>query len=167
MLHRILFVCALVITARAAEPAAFTTTHSGLQYAILSRGNGPQPQKDQVVFAHYRGLLGDGVVFDDSRERATPFVFTLGRGHVIKGWDEGFGLLHVGDKAVFIVPPELAYGDRARGKIPANATLRFEVELIALKERALSDALRDAMEKDGVGAARILFDQLQSEGLAN
>ena len=156
-----------VASACAAESTEFTTTESGLKYSILSRGTGPRPQKDQVLFAHYRGLLDDGTVFDESRERGTPFVFTLGRGHVIKGWDEGFGLLRVGDRAILIVPPELAYGDRSRGKIPANATLRFEVELLALKERALSDVLRDAMEKDGVGAARTLFDRLETEGLAN
>src|SRR4051812_19983817 len=108
--------CAAVLHAQA--PAEFTTTASGLKYAITARGSGAQPAAGQVVIAHYTGTLPDGTVFDTSRERNKPFAFTLGRQQVIKGWDEGFALLHVGDKATFIIPPELAYGEKQRGPIP-------------------------------------------------
>ena len=93
---------------RADAPPPLVTTDSGLQYAIIAQGSGPQPQPGQVVIAHYTGTLPDGTVFDTTRKDGKPFAFTLGRKQVIKGWDEGFALLHVGDKAVFVIPAALA-----------------------------------------------------------
>jgi len=105
------------------------TTASGLQYAILQEGKGIQPQAGDKVVVHYVGKLMNDTVFDSSYKRGEPFSFNLGEGRVIKGWDEGIALLHEGDSALFIIPPHLAYGDRAIGPIPANSTLKFIVQL--------------------------------------
>jgi peptidylprolyl isomerase len=108
------------------------TTESGLQYLILEQGSGESPQPGDIVEVHYTGTLADGTVFDSSYERGQPIRFPLGLGQVIPGWDEGIGLLQVGDKARLIIPPELAYGEAGAGGgvIPPNATLTFEVELV-------------------------------------
>ncbi len=112
----------------------FKTTASGLKYKILEHGKGKKPEKGSIVEVHYKGMFMDGKEFDNSYKRGTPFKFTLGMGQVIKGWDEGIALLREGDKAVFIIPPELGYGNRQVGPIPANSTLKFEVELISVKD---------------------------------
>ena len=112
-----------------------TTTKSGLKYFILEKGDGEKPKKGDMVSVHYTGLFLDGTKFDSSVDRGTPFEFHLGAGRVIKGWDEGVALLNIGDKAKFIIPPDLAYGSRgAGGVIPPNATLIFEVELLGIDE---------------------------------
>ncbi len=153
---------ALVTSVLAADGATeFTTTASGLKYAVTTHGNGPAPQAGQVVIAHYTGTLADGTEFDSSRERDQPFAFTLGKKQVIKGWDEGFALLHVGDRATLVIPPELAYGEKARGKIPANATLTFDVELVDIKEHALADVLRETIDTAGLAAAKRRFAELK------
>lgn len=115
------------------EPAGMVTTASGLRYAITRQGTGPLAKPGQILMVHYTGTLADGTQFDSSRARKEPYSFELGRRQVIKGWDEGFALLHVGDQAVLIIPPKLAYGRSARGPIPANSTLKFEVELLDAK----------------------------------
>lgn len=140
------------------------TTPSGLKYAITRPGTGVTAQAGQVVIAHYTGSLADGTVFDSSRKRDQPFAFTLGRRQVIKGWDEGFAQLRVGDQATLIIPPELAYGGKAVGSIPPDSTLKFEVELLELKARALSDLLQDAIEQSGLEAALRQFADLKAAG---
>lgn len=109
-------------------------TASGLEYIIFDPGKGENPKTGQKVRVHYEGKLKDGTVFDSSRARGTPLAFTLGVGQVIPGWDEGIALLKPGGRAQLIIPPDLAYG--ARGvppKIPPNATLIFDVELVAVE----------------------------------
>jgi peptidylprolyl isomerase len=106
-------------------------TPSGLQYIDLEVGNGDAPEKGQSVTVHYTGTLPDGKKFDSSRDRGKPFMFTLGVGQVIKGWDEGVGSMKVGGKRKLIIPPELGYGKRGAGAvIPPDAELHFEVELL-------------------------------------
>src|SRR6478736_9385328 len=151
---------------RADAPPAFTTTASGLRYAVTTPGTGPQPQAGQVVLARYVGTLADGTLFDRTGEKDAPFAFTLGRSQVIKGWDEGFALLHVGDHATFIIPANLAYGDKVRGAIPANSELRFEVEWVEVKGRALSDLLQDTIDQDGLEAATAKFAEAQEAKFA-
>ncbi len=111
-----------------------TFTESGLGYRVLKEGEGEKPKAGQRVRVHYTGTLEDGKKFDSSVDRNQPFVFTLGVGQVIKGWDEGVALLPVGAKALLKIPSELGYGPRgAGGVIPPNATLYFEVELLGVE----------------------------------
>ena len=114
---------------------AFTTTASGLQYEDTTVGDGAEATKGQQVTVHYTGwLYNDGVQgakFDSSRDRNDPFVFGLGAGMVIKGWDEGVQGMKIGGQRTLIIPAALGYGARgAGGVIPPNATLKFDVELL-------------------------------------
>ena len=122
----------------AKRPTVLTTgavkTSSGLIYLITQKGTGTQPKVGQTVVVHYTGTLTNGTKFDSSRDRGTPFEFLLGKGRVIKGWDEGIGRMHVGDQAVFVIPSSIAYGPGGRGPIPPNATLIFIVELVDVKD---------------------------------
>jgi FKBP-type peptidyl-prolyl cis-trans isomerase FkpA len=106
----------------------------GLKYADDSVGTGAEAQAGKTVVVHYTGWLTDGTKFDSSRDRNQPFSFPLGRGQVIKGWDEGVAGMKVGGKRTLTIPPDLGYGARgAGGVIPPNATLKFEVELLDVK----------------------------------
>ncbi|MDC0176837.1 peptidylprolyl isomerase [Polaribacter sp.] len=114
--------------------AGYDETESGLRYQILQKGDGKQATKGAGVSVHYKGQLLDGTVFDSSYKRKEPIDFNIGVGQVIAGWDEGIQLLQVGDKARFVIPSNLGYGNAgAGGVIPPNATLIFDVELIAVK----------------------------------
>lgn len=109
------------------------TTPSGLKYIDLVPGTGATPKTGQTVIVHYTGTLEDGTKFDSSRDRNQPFSFPLGRGQVIKGWDEGIADMRVGGRRKLIIPPALGYGARgAGGVIPPNATLIFDVELLRI-----------------------------------
>lgn len=110
------------------------TTASGLQYEDLTVGAGESPVIGRAVQVHYTGTFQDGSKFDSSRDRGQPFSFTIGRGMVIKGWDEGVAGMRVGGRRILTIPSELAYGAQgAGGVIPPNATLIFDVELLAVK----------------------------------
>ena len=112
---------------------AAITTASGLIIEELKVGNGAEAAAGQHVSVHYTGWLTDGTKFDSSKDRDDPFSFMLGAGHVIRGWDEGVAGMKVGGTRKLTIPPELGYGARgAGGVIPPNATLVFEVELLAL-----------------------------------
>jgi FKBP-type peptidyl-prolyl cis-trans isomerase len=114
--------------------AGFEKTDSGLRYQIIQKGNGVKAEKGKTVSVHYKGQLIDGTVFDSSYKRNQPIDFPLGVGQVIPGWDEGIGLLNVGDKARLVIPSNLAYGSRgAGGVIPPDANLIFDVELMDVK----------------------------------
>ena len=109
----------------------FSKTSSGLLYKFEKENKSEKPTSGNKVKVHYKGMLLDGTVFDSSYQRNQPIEFTLGVGQVIKGWDEGISLLGIGDKASFIIPSDLAYGESgAGGVIPPDATLVFDVELI-------------------------------------
>ncbi len=114
--------------------AGFDKTDSGLRYKVIQKGDGVKAEKGKTVSVHYKGSLTDGTVFDSSYKRNQPIDFPLGMGNVIAGWDEGIALLQVGDKARFVIPPYLGYGESgAGGVIPPNATLVFDVELVEVK----------------------------------
>jgi len=111
----------------------FEKTASGLYYKILKQGDGKTPNKGDQVSVHYEGSLVNGQVFDSSYQRKQPIDFQIGVGQVIPGWDEGIGLLKVGEKAKLVIPSELGYGSRgAGGVIPPDAILIFDVELLAV-----------------------------------
>jgi len=109
------------------------TTASGLQYKVLQAGAGDQhPTASDRVKVHYHGTLLDGTVFDSSVDRGEPIEFGLNQ--VIKGWTEGLQLMVVGEKTRLFIPSELAYGNRAAGKIAPGSTLIFDVELLGINE---------------------------------
>ena len=109
------------------------TTASGLIYEDTIVGDGAEAKAGDHVVVHYTGWLTNGQKFDSSKDRNDPFSFTLGRGEVIKGWDQGVATMKIGQKIKLTIPPELGYGARgAGGVIPPNATLIFEVELLKI-----------------------------------
>ncbi len=109
-------------------------TASGLEYVEIVEGAGPWPKAGESVSVHYTGWLKSGEQFDSSRDRGWPLVFPIGRGRVIKGWDEGVGSMRVGGKRRLIIPAHLGYGEAgAGGVIPPGATLIFEVELMGIE----------------------------------
>jgi peptidylprolyl isomerase len=109
------------------------TTPSGLKYVDLVVGKGPLPKDGDAVVVDYTGRFTSGKIFDSSVGKK-PFEFALGRGQVIKGWDEGVASMHVGGKRKLIIPPDLAYGQKGYpGAIPPNSTLVFQVELLKIK----------------------------------
>ena len=115
-----------------------TETPSGLRYEDTVVGTGASPQTGQTCVMHYTGWLWvDGAKankFDSSVDRGRPFEFPIGKGRVIKGWDEGVASMQIGGKRTLLIPPELGYGARgAGGVIPANATLIFDVELLGIQ----------------------------------
>jgi FKBP-type peptidyl-prolyl cis-trans isomerase FkpA len=114
------------------------TTASGLQYTDTEIGSGAEAKSGQSVTVHYTGWLYNngtqGAKFDSSKDRNDPFVFSLGAGMVIKGWDEGVAGMKIGGKRTLIIPAALGYGARgAGGVIPPNATLKFDVELLGTR----------------------------------
>jgi peptidylprolyl isomerase len=137
-MKRSLFLAAVLVAplaaAAAGKPTRTVTLPDGLKYVDLKVGAGPLPRAGQTVRVHYVGRLLDGTKFDSSRDRGQPYEFALGEGRVIPGWDEGVASMHVGGRRKLIVPPSLAYGDQGAGdKIPPNATLVFDIELLGIE----------------------------------
>ena len=129
---------AAIATRATAQQGKAMTTASGLQIIDIKEGSGASPKAGQTCVMHYTGWLYEngkkGSKFDSSVDRKEPFEFPIGQGRVIKGWDEGVASMKVGGKRTLIIPPALGYGSRgAGGVIPPNATLMFDVELLALK----------------------------------
>jgi peptidylprolyl isomerase len=152
--------------AKAALPSREAiTTPSGLTYVITSRANGRRPKPGETVLVHYTGTLTDGTKFDSSQDRKEPIAFPLGRGAVIKGWDEGIAHLGVGDRAVLVIPPQLGYGaSGAGGVIPPDATLVFVVTLVDIKGEALSQVLSRTLDDKGLEAAIAEYRGLKERG---
>ena len=120
---------------KVAPATPWVTTPSGLKYQDVVVGKGPLPKPGDDILVNYTGRFTNGKVFDSSLAAGrTPFELHLGRGEVIKGWDEGLSTMHVGGKRTLIIPPELAYGAGGYpGVIPPNSTLTFDVELLKIK----------------------------------
>jgi FKBP-type peptidyl-prolyl cis-trans isomerase len=113
-------------------------TNSGLYYVVTKEGAGPKAAAGKLVAVHYTGTTLDGKEFDSSyknpQAQGKPIEFPLGQGAVIRGWDEGIALLAKGSKATLLIPSTMAYGPQETEKIPANSVLRFDVELVDIKE---------------------------------
>lgn len=115
------------------DQSALESTESGLQYYVHEEGNGEKPEAGDMVAVHYSGYLEDGTMFDSSTLRNQTFVFQVGQGQVIPGWDEGLLDMSVGEKRTLVIPPELGYGEQGAGQvIPPNATIIFDVELVEI-----------------------------------
>lgn len=146
--------------------AAAMTTESGVRIEFATRGVGATATPGQVVILHYVGTIG-GAEFDSSRKRGEPYAFSIGKGQAIKGFDEAFRQLRIGDKVVMVIPPELAYGDRGFPPlIPPNATLEFRVEVLAFEDHALADAIAEAVDANGVDGGKQRFEELKRVGFA-
>ena len=109
------------------------TNPSGLRYLVRAPGEGQPPALGTQIAAHYEGFLLDGTKIDSSRDRGEPYVFRVGTGAVIAGWDEAFLTMKKGEKRTLLIPWWLAYGEKGRGSIPPKGTLRFEVELVEIR----------------------------------
>jgi peptidylprolyl isomerase len=144
MTRRVMIASATATLAAAGPAAAQTqgqamTTETGLKIVDTTVGTGASPQKGQTCVMHYTGWLSEGGAkgrkFDSSVDRGSPFEFPIGNKRVIAGWDEGVATMKVGGKRTLIIPPQLGYGERGAGGgvIPPNATLIFDVELLAIK----------------------------------
>ncbi|HEX7925946.1 MAG TPA: FKBP-type peptidyl-prolyl cis-trans isomerase [bacterium] len=114
----------------------FETKTSGLKVAELAAGDGPAAAKGTSVVVRYTGWTEDGKKFDSSLDKGQPFEFKLGSGSVIKGWEEGLANAKAGERLQLVIPANLAYGKRAVGDIPANSTLVFNVEVVAVNAPA-------------------------------
>jgi FKBP-type peptidyl-prolyl cis-trans isomerase len=120
-------------------------TDSGLRYVIHKEGTGETPPTGSNVTVHYTGKLAEGGEFDSTHKRGQPVTFPIGKGLTMKGWEEGIMLMKKGEKRTLIIPPELGFGPRAQGPIPANATLVFDIELVDFQT---PDQLNVAAEKE-------------------
>ena len=123
------FAAFVVILVLVAAPAGA----QDLKIENLKTGTGAEAKPGQTVTVHYTGWLTSGQKFNSSRDRGRPFSFALGAGQVIRGWDEGVAGMRVGGVRRLTIPPELGYGNRAVGPIPAGSTLVFEVELLGVQ----------------------------------
>lgn len=111
-----------------------TKEKDNLKIEDIVIGTGAEAKSGKKISVHYKGMLKNGTKFDSSYDRGKPFVFNLGAGEVIAGWDQGIVGMKVGGKRKLTIPPSLAYGNRDLGTIPPNSTLIFEVELLEVKD---------------------------------
>ena len=143
-------------------------TDQGMEITFIEKGNGPEADSGDVVFMHYTGKLENDSIFGSSYQRNQPFRFRLGNNEVIKGWEIGVDYMSEGDSALLKIPPELAYGERERGAIPANETLRFMVRLKDVRKAPKPFDTSNATMKEPVEGLKI-YTTKEGEGkqLAN
>jgi tetratricopeptide (TPR) repeat protein len=140
-------------------------TSTGLKYLILKKGTGILVEAGKEVEVHYTGYLVTGKKFDSSIDRGEKFDFVVGKKQVISGWDEGLLLMKVGDKFRFIIPPELAYGEKGAGDIiPPNSTLIFDIELFDVRQPKIpiADTIYTTIISKGIKPAVKLYKSLKS-----
>jgi hypothetical protein len=129
------------------------TTESGLVYKFTQLGNGPEPQTGDLMVIHGIGTLADGKEFWNTRTEGSPYEYTLGVDSVIRGFSEGMRHVREGDRIIITMKPELGYGARERPGIPANSTLTFDYEILAVKPLSVAKLLREAMTAGTVDEA--------------
>ena len=140
-------------------------TDSGLKYYIVEKGEGEKVEEGKEVKLHGIGTLENGEVFWETRESNSPFYFVTGTNSVIKGVEEGVSKMRVGDRWIFILPPEIAYGERQRGPIPPNSTLVFDYEVLDVSKpkKSIIDTLHLTIEEEGIDKALDLYLELEKE----
>src|SRR5262245_34051687 len=129
------------------------TTDSGLIYTFTKLGTGPQPQTGDLMVIHGIGTLADGKEFWNTRTDGSPYEYSLGVDSVIRGFSEGMRHVRGGDRIVITMKPELGYGARERPGIPANSTLVFDYEILAVKPQSFARLMREAMAAGTVDEA--------------
>lgn len=141
------------------------TTDSGLMYYIVEDGAGEKVEDGKEVTLHGIGTLENGEVFWETRESNSPFSFITGTNSVIKGVEEGVSKMRVGDRWIFILPPDIAYGDRKRDPIPPNSTLIFDYEILDVSDakKPIADTLGKIIESDGIDRALDLYAELKAQ----
>jgi len=141
------------------------TTDSGLKYYIVEKGEGEKIEEGKEVKLHGIGTLENGEIFWETRESNSPFYFVTGTNSVIKGVEEGVSKMCVGDRWIFILPPEIAYGERQRGPIPPNSTLVFDYEVLDVSDpkKSIIDTLQITIEEEGIDRALDLYLELEKE----
>lgn len=155
----------ITISSLAAQNDTIITT-SGLQYLVIEKNAGEKATIGKEAAVHYTGYLLDGTPFDSSIPRNEPIEFILGKGMVIKGWDEGIAMMNIGDKLRLIIPPHLAYGEKGAGDIiPPNSTLIFDVELVGLTDpkTPLYPLLEEIVLNEGVDKAIKKYHELKNQ----
>ena len=153
-----------VISANA-QSSDTITTDSGLKYYIVEEGTGEKIQEGKEVTLHGIGTLENGEVFWETRKSNSPFYFVTGTNSVIKGVEEGVSKMRVGDRWIFILPPEIAYGDKQRGPIPSNSTLIFDYEVLDISDpkKSIIDTLYKIIESDGIDKALDMYLNLKDQ----
>ena len=116
------------------DSTKYKTTKSGLKYIVIEEGTGHVPDSGDLITLNYSGFLTDGKKFDSSVERGEPISYPYNIQSMVAGWQEATAMMNKGSKYRLLIPPKLAYGERAMGKIPANATLMFDVEMVDIKK---------------------------------
>lgn len=139
------------------------TTASGLKYIIVKKGNGAPAEPGKEIGIHGIGTFTNGEIFWETRTTNFPFYYVADANQVIKGCEEGVQLMHVGDRYIFIMPPELAYGSRKRDPIPPNSTLIFDYELVSVEDPKppVADTLYQAMNASGLKYTKELYHKLK------
>ena len=138
-------------------------TESGLKYFIVQEGDGEKVEEGKEVTLHGIGTFENGEVFWETRESNSPFHFVTGTNSVIKGVEEGVNKMRVGDRWIFILPPELAYGDKQRGPIPPNSVLIFDYEILDVSnpKKSIIDTLYSTINDQGIDGVLDLYDDLK------
>lgn len=140
-------------------------TDSGLKYYIIEEGEGEKVQEGKEITLHGIGTFENGEIFWETRNSNTPFHFVTGTSSVIKGVEEGVSKMRVGDRWIFILPPEIAYGDKQRGPIPPNSTLVFDYEVLDVSDpkKSIIDTLHITIEEQGVDETLDLYLELEKQ----
>jgi hypothetical protein len=166
-MRKLLFIISfwVYVMSASAQSNDTITTDSGLKYYIVEDGAGEKVEEGKEVTLHGIGTLENGEVFWETRESNSPFFFITGTNSVIKGVEEGVSKMRVGDRWIFILPPELAYGDRNRDPIPPNSTLIFDYEILDVSDpkKSIADTLGKIIESNGINRALDLYIELKDQ----
>lgn len=166
MIKKLLFIISFWVYVMSVSAQTDTiTTDSGLKYYIIEDGEGEKVQEGKEVTLHGIGTFENGEVFWETRESNSPFHFVTGTNSVIKGVEEGVSKMRVGDRWIFILPPELAYGDKQRGPIPPNSTLIFDYEVLDVSDpkKSIVDTMLLTINQHGVDKALDLYSDLKNK----